>query len=69
MGGQNKFLSMIGWVLTVLIGLMMVFSATMKFAYPPQVAEQFVGKLGYPEDLVVAIGVTEICCVILYLVP
>ena len=69
MGGQHKALTALGWVLTVLVGLLLSFSATMKFSFPPQVAEQFVGKFGYPEDLVVAIGITEVCCVVLYLVP
>jgi DoxX-like protein len=69
MGGQHKALTVLGWILTVLVGLLLSFSATMKFSYPPQVAEQFVGKFGYPEDLVVPIGIAEVCCVLVYLVP
>ena len=66
---QNKALTWTGRVITGLIGLMMVFSASMKLMNPPEVAEQFVGKFGYPEDLTLFIGVVEICCVLLYLIP
>ena len=69
MAANNKVLTWVGRVITGLVGLMLVFSATMKFRNPPEVAEQFVGKLGYPEDLILAIGGVEICCVILYLIP
>jgi uncharacterized membrane protein YphA (DoxX/SURF4 family) len=48
---------------------MLVFSATMKFMKPPDFDKEFVGKLGYPEDLAFAIGIVEISCVVLYLIP
>ena len=51
MPGNNKILSWTGRLITALIALMMTFSAIMKFRNPPELAEQFVGKLGYPEDL------------------
>src|SRR5438128_1434415 len=69
MMAQNKALTWTGRVLTGLIGLMLTFSAITKFRNPPEVAEQFVGKLGYPDDLILAIGIVEICCVVLYLIP
>jgi hypothetical protein len=58
-----------GRVLTGLITLMLIFSASMKLRNPPELAEQFVGKFGYPADLAVKIGITELCCVVLYLFP
>jgi hypothetical protein len=48
---------------------MMSFSATMKFIRPPQMVEQFVGKFGYAESSLLAIGVVEISCVLLYAIP
>lgn len=69
MASQNKALIWTGRVMTGLVGLMMVFSAIVKFMNPPDLAEQFVGKLGYPADLILVIGTVEICCAILYLIP
>ncbi len=69
MGTQSKALTWPGWIITGLIGVMMVFSATMKFLNPPEVAEQVVGKFGYPEGLMLYIGIVEITCVVVYLIP
>lgn len=69
MGMQTKTLSWIGWVISGLVGMLFVFSACMKFLNPPEVAEGFVGKLGYPADLLLAIGIVEIACAVIYLVP
>lgn len=69
MGNQTKVMTWTGWVLTVLIGLMMTFGGAYVLMDPPDLKEQFVGKFGYPEDLSLAIGVVELCCAVLYLVP
>lgn len=69
MAANSKVMTWTGRTITGLVGLMLVFSATMKFKNPPEVAEQFVGKFGYPDDLILAIGIVEICCVVLYLIP
>ena len=66
---QNKALTWIGWVLTGLIGLLMVFSATMKLMNPPELSEQVVKIFGYPKDLILGLGIVEVCCVVLYLIP
>lgn len=50
-----------------ILGLLM--SATLKLTHSPQLAPQFVEKLGYPEGLLTPIGITEILCTILYAVP
>ena len=69
MGTQKKGLTWAGWTLTALIGLLLMFSGTMKLMKPPEVTAEFVNRLGYPEDLLVAIGIVELCCAILYLIP
>jgi uncharacterized membrane protein YphA (DoxX/SURF4 family) len=69
MNTQSKAMTWAGRILTALIGLMMVMSATMKLLNRPEVAEQMVKKLDYPEDLILILGVVEITCVILYLIP
>jgi uncharacterized membrane protein YphA (DoxX/SURF4 family) len=41
----------------------------MKLKGPPEFTEQFVDKFGYPADLALAIGVIEISCAVIYLIP
>jgi uncharacterized membrane protein YphA (DoxX/SURF4 family) len=69
MSTQSKAMTWSGRILAVLIGAMMVMSATMKLLNRPEVTEQMVNKLGYPEDLTLILGIVEITCVVLYLIP
>jgi len=57
-----------GHVLGVLPCLMLVFSATMKFGQPAGVPEHF-AELGWTPALMTALGVLEVACTVLYLVP
>jgi uncharacterized membrane protein YphA (DoxX/SURF4 family) len=68
-GTQHKALTWVGWVITVLVALLMTASGTMKLRNPPQLAEQFVDKFGYPEDVTLYIGIVELSCAALYLIP
>ena len=68
-GNQAKWMTWTGWVITVLIVLMMAVSGTLKLVNPPKLAEQFTGTFGYPGDVTMYIGIVEISCVILYLIP
>jgi DoxX-like family len=68
-GTQPKAMTWTGWVITVLIVLMMTASGTMKILNPPQLAEQFTGKFGYPGDVTLVLGIVEISCAVLYLIP
>jgi hypothetical protein len=54
--------------MSVLPVLMLLMSATMKFLKPPDVVEGF-AHLGYPLGLAIPLGVVELACTILYLVP
>jgi hypothetical protein len=47
----------------------MAMSAGMKFAQPPQVIETFTGKFGYHQEALVALGVIELLCAVLYAIP
>jgi hypothetical protein len=58
-----------GRILTALPALMMTFSAWLKFFGPPEIAQQFTSKYGYPPGSLAIIGVLELACVVLYLVP
>jgi len=57
-----------GWVLTGLVTVAMLASATMKFLQPPDVVSMFVDKFGYPQSILVGIGVIEVCCALLYVI-
>lgn len=65
---RPKPLTYVGWTLTVLPSLLLFFSAYMKLSKNPQAVEGF-AKAGYPEGALFWIGVTELACTILYLVP
>jgi hypothetical protein len=64
-----KGLSIVGWVITILLSVLFVFSATMKFLSPKEMVEQFVDKFGYPEGHAFTIGLIEVLCLIVYLIP
>lgn len=48
--------------------LMLLMSAAMKFAQPPAFKEGF-AKFGYSEALAAPIGVVELVCTVVYLIP
>jgi hypothetical protein len=64
-----KWMKWAGFVLTAIPVLMMGLSGTMKLVGPAEVARDFVGKAGFPASTLVPIGLLELGCVILYLVP
>ena len=66
---QNKALTWTGRILTVLVGGMLCFSGVMKIMSPPEFKEEWGTRLGYPERTAMAIGIVEICCAIIYLIP
>jgi hypothetical protein len=49
--------------------LIMVFGASMKLTHAPSFTEQWTGTLGYPESTATSIGLLELVCVLLYVVP
>jgi hypothetical protein len=57
-----------GWVLTILPALMLIFSAWMKLSRNPQAVEGLT-KMGYPEGALLGIGIAELVCTIIYLIP
>ena len=57
-----------GYVMSAIPVLMLFFSAAMKFAKPPPVVEGF-KHLGLPENLVFGLGVLEVGCTLLYVIP
>jgi len=58
----------VGWVLSILPALLLLFSASLKFIRPPAVVEMF-AHLGWPERSVVPLGILELTCALLFLIP
>lgn len=57
-----------GWVLSAIPILMMLFAGSTKLLKPVAVVEGF-AKSGYPESLIVTIGLLELACTIIYAIP
>lgn len=57
-----------GRVISALPVLGLLMSAYMKFAKPPEVVEGFL-KLGWPERLAAPLGILELVCTVLYIIP
>jgi hypothetical protein len=57
-----------GWVVTALPTAMLLMSSAMKFLQPPQVIEGL-AKYGYEAKVVVPLGIVELACTVLYVVP
>jgi DoxX-like family len=66
---RPKWQAWVGRVLSAIPVLLFLASATMKFTHGPAVVETFVGKLGYPEESLTAIGILELLCVVVYVIP
>ena len=65
---SSKAARWVGYILATLPVLLLLMSGVMKLMAPPTVVEGFV-RLGYPENLALGIGVVELLCVVLYLIP
>lgn len=57
-----------GWVVTGLVGGFLAFSASLKFLAPAMALETM-GTLGWPDHHLLLIGLIEVVCVALYVVP
>ena len=63
-----KWMTWTGWACTILAVAGLVFSAVIKFIGPADMVKEF-GRLGWPSELAFALGVVELTCAILYLIP
>ena len=54
--------------MSALIALLMVFSAVMKLMKPPAVVQGF-AHFGFPEGLLLPLGILELACTLVYVVP
>ena len=64
----SKKAVVIGWIVGMLPMPLFALSAFMKLTLPPQVVEGF-QKQGWPTTVALPLGIVEIACVILYIIP
>jgi hypothetical protein len=64
----SKGLLWFGWVVSAAPVLMLLMSAIMKFAKPAAVVEGF-AALGWPDRLALPLGIVELVCALLYVIP
>ncbi len=64
---SNKML-WAGYVVSALPVLLLLFSGVMKFAKPAALVEGF-AHLGWPESLALVLGILEVGCTIVYVIP
>src|SRR5438132_14375675 len=57
-----------GRIISVLPALFLLFDAVMKLVKPAFVVEATV-KLGYPESVILGLGIVLLACTVLYLMP
>jgi hypothetical protein len=65
---QSRAFTIIGWTLSGLVGAFLAFSASLKFFMQDVVRETMTG-LGWPVEYDLMIGIIEVVCVALYLIP
>jgi len=58
----------VGRVISILLSLMFLFSAILKFVGGPQLAEGF-NHLGLPMRMALPLAILELLCVVIYLIP
>ncbi|HKQ91396.1 MAG TPA: DoxX family protein [Blastocatellia bacterium] len=57
-----------GIIIGALPTLMLLFSGVLKLAKPAGVVTEF-SRLGYPENVILGIGILEIACTVVYIIP
>ena len=57
-----------GWIMSALPALLLLFDGVMKLVKPAFVVEATM-KLGYPESVILGLGIVVVCCAVLYLIP
>ena len=58
----------VGRVVSILLSALFLFSAVMKLLGRPEVTEGM-AHLGIPESIIMPLGILELACVVLYMIP
>lgn len=64
---SSKVSRIIGWVLSVLLAALLMFSASMKLNMPAEMLVDW--EKNYPASAAPIIGVVELACAVLFLIP
>ncbi len=64
----SKTMLWAGYIMSTLPVLMLLFSGVMKLVKPAPVVEGF-AHLGYPESLALWLGIVELACAVVYVIP
>jgi DoxX-like family len=66
--GPSRVLIWIGWGITSLVAALMVVDGVAKILKPPAIVEGTTA-LGYPESVIVGIGIAALCSAVLFAIP
>ena|SRR5687767_3406630 len=66
--GPSKTAKIVGWIMGIVPVLMLLMSAAMKFSQNKQVVDGF-EHLGWPAKLAITLGILELACTFIYLIP
>jgi hypothetical protein len=64
-----KWMIWIGWLIGVVPVLFLVFSGVMKLLKPPFLVEGFTTHNGFDESVILPLGIVELACTLVYLIP
>lgn len=64
----SKKIMWVGWVVSILPALLLCFSAYSKLSPPPDFEKQL-APTGWPASVMFGLGIVELTCTILYLIP
>ena len=64
-----KWMVWFGWILGVVPAAMLIMSGVMKLLKPPFVVEPFTTQFGFDESVIIPLGIVELACTALYLLP
>jgi DoxX-like family len=67
-GGDSKKMVWAGCIVSAVPVLLLLFSGSMKLMKSPEVAKGF-ADLGWPDNLALTLGIVELTCTILYVIP
>src|SRR5688500_7968551 len=65
---SNKAMVWAGRVISAIPALMLLMSGVMKIVKPPMVVEGMT-HLGWPAELAITLGILELACTIIYMIP
>ena len=66
---QTRAMTVTGWILTGLFSLFMLGASVAPKLMGMPIAEETMQQLGWPPGYVLAIGILELTCLVMYLVP